>query len=130
MWRTVHAPLFPTCATRCRSSSPEEGPGGGEHSRVLPQAGQRPPSCNSTIAAFYTLPRRGRIAKIHEILDSFELVQQILETRHIAAELTANKSKKPDNRPRPGRPRARPVKPTEMFSETFGGPVLFFALQK
>jgi hypothetical protein len=43
------------------------------------------------IAAFYTL-RDGRIAKIHEILDSFELVQQILE-RDIAAELTANKSR-------------------------------------
>ena len=33
------------------------------------------------IAAFYTL-RDGRIATIHEIIDSFELVQQILETRH------------------------------------------------
>ena len=43
------------------------------------------------IAAFYTL-RDGRIATIHEILDSFELVQQILE-RDIAAELTASKSK-------------------------------------
>ena len=43
------------------------------------------------IAAFYTL-RDGRIAKIHEILDSFELVQQILE-RDISAELTANKSR-------------------------------------
>jgi len=42
------------------------------------------------VAAFYTL-RDGRIAKIHEILDSFEVVQQILE-RDIAAELTANKS--------------------------------------
>ena len=43
------------------------------------------------IAAFYTL-RDGRIAKIHEILDSFELVQQILE-RDIAAELIGNKSR-------------------------------------
>jgi len=43
------------------------------------------------LAAFYTL-RDGLIVKIHEILDSFELVQQILE-RDIAAELTANKSK-------------------------------------
>ena len=43
------------------------------------------------IAAFYTL-RDGRIAKIHEILDSFELVQQILE-RDIAAELMASKSR-------------------------------------
>jgi hypothetical protein len=42
------------------------------------------------IAAFYTL-RDGRIEKIHEIIDSFELVQQILE-RDIAAELMANKS--------------------------------------
>jgi uncharacterized protein len=43
------------------------------------------------VAAFYTLAD-GRITKIHEILDSFELIQQILE-RDIAAELTANKSK-------------------------------------
>jgi uncharacterized protein len=43
------------------------------------------------LAAFYTL-RDGRIAKIHEILDSFELVQQLLE-RDIAAELIGNKSK-------------------------------------
>ncbi|MEA2884286.1 MAG: uncharacterized protein QOH32_3542 [Bradyrhizobium sp.] len=40
------------------------------------------------LAAFYTL-RDGRIAKIHEIIDSFDLVQQILE-RDIAAELNAN----------------------------------------
>ncbi len=43
------------------------------------------------VAAFYTL-RDGRIVKIHEILDSFDLVQQILE-RDIAAELTAGKAK-------------------------------------
>ena len=43
------------------------------------------------IAAFYTL-RDGRIAKIHEIIDSFELVQQVLE-RDIAAELIGTKSK-------------------------------------
>jgi ketosteroid isomerase-like protein len=40
------------------------------------------------LAAFYTL-RDGRIAKIHEIIDSFDLVQQILE-RDIATELNAN----------------------------------------
>jgi ketosteroid isomerase-like protein len=43
------------------------------------------------LAAFYTLAD-GRITKIHEILDSFELVQQILE-RDISAELIGNKSK-------------------------------------
>jgi ketosteroid isomerase-like protein len=43
------------------------------------------------LAAFYTLAD-GRITKIHEILDSFDLVQQILE-RDIAAELIGNKSK-------------------------------------
>ena len=43
------------------------------------------------VAAFYTL-RDGRIATIHEILDSFEVVQQILE-RDIAAELIGTKSK-------------------------------------
>jgi ketosteroid isomerase-like protein len=45
------------------------------------------------LGAFYTL-RDGRIVKIHEILDSFDLVQQILE-RDIAAELTANTAKTP-----------------------------------
>jgi uncharacterized protein len=43
------------------------------------------------LAAFYTL-RDGRIVKIHEVLDSFELVQQLLE-RDIAAELMANKAR-------------------------------------
>ena len=43
------------------------------------------------LAAFYTL-RDGRIVKIHEIIDSFDLVQQILE-RDIAAELNANTAK-------------------------------------
>jgi ketosteroid isomerase-like protein len=43
------------------------------------------------IAAFYTLVD-GRITRIHEILDSFDLVQQVLE-RDIAAELLGNKSK-------------------------------------
>jgi ketosteroid isomerase-like protein len=43
------------------------------------------------VAAFYTL-RDGSIVKIQEILDSFELVQQVLE-RDIAAELIGNKSR-------------------------------------
>jgi uncharacterized protein len=42
------------------------------------------------IAAFYTL-RDGRISEIREILDSFDLVQQVLE-RDVAAVLTENKS--------------------------------------
>ena len=43
------------------------------------------------LAAFYTLAD-GRIVKIHEIIDSFELVQQVLD-RDIAAELAANTPK-------------------------------------
>ena len=43
------------------------------------------------LAAFYTLGD-GRIVKIHEIIDSFELVQQILD-RDIATELAANTPK-------------------------------------
>src|SRR3978361_550373 len=43
------------------------------------------------IAAFYTL-RDGRIAQIREIMDTFDLVQQVLE-RDVAAGLT---EKKPD----------------------------------
>ena len=42
------------------------------------------------IAAFYTF-RDGRIAEIREIMDTFDLVQQVLE-RDVAAELTENKS--------------------------------------
>lgn len=38
------------------------------------------------IAAFYTL-REGRIAEIREIIDTFDLVQQVLE-RDVTAELT------------------------------------------
>ena len=42
------------------------------------------------IADFYTL-RDGRISQIHQFLDSFDLVQQVLE-RDVAADLTGNKS--------------------------------------
>ena len=45
------------------------------------------------LAAFYTL-RDGRIEKIHEIIDSFDLVQQVLE-RDIAAELNAGTAAAP-----------------------------------
>jgi ketosteroid isomerase-like protein len=40
------------------------------------------------IAVFYTL-RDGRIAQIREVMDSFDLVQQLLE-RDVAADLTDN----------------------------------------
>jgi ketosteroid isomerase-like protein len=42
------------------------------------------------IAAFYSL-REGRIRRIREIIDTFDLVQQLLE-RDIAAELTGEKT--------------------------------------
>jgi uncharacterized protein len=42
------------------------------------------------IAAFYSL-REGRISRIREIIDTFDLVQQVLE-RDIAAELTGKKA--------------------------------------
>ena len=42
------------------------------------------------IAVFYTL-RDGRIAEIREIMDTFDLVQQLLE-RDVAADLTDKKS--------------------------------------
>jgi ketosteroid isomerase-like protein len=42
------------------------------------------------IAAFYTL-RDGRIAEIREIIDTFDLVQQVLE-RDVTEVLTDNKS--------------------------------------
>jgi uncharacterized protein len=43
------------------------------------------------IAAFYSL-RDGRIAEIREIIDTFDLVQQLLE-RDVAADLTDKKSR-------------------------------------
>ena len=43
------------------------------------------------IAVFYTL-RDGRIAEIREIIDTFDLVQQLLE-RDVAADLADNKSR-------------------------------------
>ena len=43
-------------------------------------------------AAFYTL-RGGRIAQIREIMDTFDLVQQVLE-RDVAAELAETKPRK------------------------------------
>lgn len=42
------------------------------------------------IADFYTL-RDGRISQIHQFLDSFDLVQQVLE-RDVVADLTGNRS--------------------------------------
>ena len=42
------------------------------------------------IADFYTL-RDGRICQIHQFLDSFDLVQQVLE-RDVAADLTGSSS--------------------------------------
>ena len=45
------------------------------------------------MAAFYTL-RDGRIARIREILDTFDLVEQVLE-RDVAAGLTADKPETP-----------------------------------
>ncbi len=43
------------------------------------------------IAAFYTL-RDGRIVEIREVMDTFDLVQQLLE-RDVVADLTATKSR-------------------------------------
>ena len=42
--------------------------------------------CSARIADFYTL-RDGRITHIHQLLDSFDLVQQVLE-RDVGADLT------------------------------------------
>src|SRR5258708_7290190 len=45
------------------------------------------------VAAFYTF-RNGRISEIREFMDSFDLVQQVLE-RDVAAALTGSKPPKP-----------------------------------
>jgi hypothetical protein len=88
MWRTVHARY-----SEMRHEVPflvAEGDRVAASIRVFFRKLANGRIVQFDIAGFYTL-RDGRVARIHEIIDSFELVQQILE-RDIAAELTANKA--------------------------------------
>src|SRR3954451_18356760 len=88
VWRTIHARH-----SGMRHEIPfliAEADGVAASSRVFFRKRDNGRIVQFDLAAFYTL-RDGRIATIHEILDSFDLVQQILE-RDIAAELMANQS--------------------------------------
>src|SRR3954447_18155059 len=89
MWRTIHA-----CYSGMRHEIPfmvAEEDRVAASIRVFFRKRVNGRIVQFDLAAFYTL-RDGRIVTIHEILDSFELVQQLLE-RDIAAELIGNKSK-------------------------------------
>jgi uncharacterized protein len=88
MWRTVHVRY-----SSLRYELPTiiaEGDKVAAHIRVFFRKRSNNRMVQFDIAAFYSL-RDGRIAQIREIIDTFDLVQQVLE-RDIAAALTAEKS--------------------------------------
>ena len=79
------APAIPSCAARCRSWS-IEGDKVGRHIRVFFRKNINQRMVQFDVAGFYTL-RDGKISHIREIIDTFDLVQQLLE-RDVAAILT------------------------------------------
>jgi ketosteroid isomerase-like protein len=88
MWKTVHARY-----SSMRYEVPivvAEGDKVAANIRVFFEKRTNGRIVQFDIAAFYTL-RDGRISEIREILDSFDLVQQVLE-RDVAAVLTESKS--------------------------------------
>ena len=87
MWTTVH-----TRYSELRYEVPilvAEGDKVAAHIRVFFRKSSNQRVVQFDIAAFYTL-RDGRIAEIREILDTFDLVQQVLE-RDVGAVLTGSK---------------------------------------
>ena len=85
MWRTVHARY-----SSMRHEVPiivAEGDKVAANIRVFFRKRSNERIVQFDIAAFYTL-RDGRIAEIREIMDTFDLVQQVLE-RDVAADLAA-----------------------------------------
>jgi uncharacterized protein len=88
MWQTVHARY-----SSMRYEVPiiiAEGDRVAVNIRVFFRKSSNDRIVQFDIAAFYTL-RDGRISEIREIMDSFDLVQQVLE-RDVAAILINNKS--------------------------------------
>ncbi len=88
MWTTVHARY-----SGMRHEVPilvAEGDKVAAHIRVFFRKSSNDRVVQFDIAAFYTL-RDGRIAEIREILDTFDLVQQVLE-RDVTAVLTGGKT--------------------------------------
>ena len=87
MWKTIHARY-----SSMRYEEPiivAEGDKVAVHIRVFFRKRSNDRIVQFDIAVFYTL-RDGRIAQIREIMDSFDLVQQVLE-RDVAAVLTESK---------------------------------------
>ena len=85
MWRTVHARY-----SSMRYEVPiivAEGDKVAANIRVFFRKSSNDRMVQFDIAAFYTLRDDGRIAQIREIMDTFDLVQQVLE-RDVTAVLT------------------------------------------
>ena len=90
MWRTVHARY-----SSMRYEVPiivAEGDKVAANIRVFFRKRSNDRMVQFDIAAFYTLRDDGRIAQIREIMDTFDLVQQVLE-RDVTAVLTDDKDK-------------------------------------
>ena len=87
MWQTVHARY-----SNMRYEVPilvAEGDKVAVNIRVFFRKSSNDRVVQFDIAAFYTL-RDGRIAEIREIMDTFDLVQQVLE-RDVVADLAGGK---------------------------------------
>jgi uncharacterized protein len=87
MWRTIHARY-----SSLRHEVPfivAEGDKVAAHIRVFLRKSRNGRIVQFDFAAFYTL-RGGLICEIREIMDTFDLVQQVLE-RDVAADLMHNK---------------------------------------
>lgn len=87
MWKIVHARY-----SNMRYDLPvivAEGDKVAAHIRVFFRKSSNDRVVQFDIADFYTL-RDGRVTHIHQFLDSFDLVQQVLE-RDVAADLTDHK---------------------------------------
>lgn len=90
MWRIVHARY-----SSMRHEVPiivAEGDKVAANIRVFFRKRSNDRMVQFDIAAFYTLRDDGRIAQIREIMDTFDLVQQVLE-RDVTAVLTDDKDK-------------------------------------
>jgi ketosteroid isomerase-like protein len=91
MWRTIHARY-----SSMRYEVPiivAEGDKVAVNIRVFFRKSSNERIVQFDIAAFYTLRDDGRIARIREIMDTFDLVQQVLE-RDVTAVLTDNRPDK------------------------------------
>ena len=87
MWTTVHARY---CEMRCEVPIlVAEGDRVAANIRVFFRKRSNKRMVQFDIAAFYTF-REGRIAEIREIIDTFDMVEQVLE-RDVSAVLKADK---------------------------------------